>query len=54
MHVTLRYVALLSAEPKGNSEAHVSCPICNKKCRVSLIEAHVDIRLRREKILNLG
>ena len=27
-----------SAEQKENSEANVSCPICNEKCRVSLIE----------------
>ena len=37
-----------SAEQKENSEANVTCPICNKKCRVSLIETHADICLRRE------
>ena len=36
------------AEPKENSDANVSCPICNEKCSVSLIEKHVDICLRRE------
>ena len=36
-----------SADQKENSEANVSCPICNEKCRVSLIETHVDICLRR-------
>ena len=36
------------AEQKENTEANVSCPICNEKCRVSLIEIHVDICLRRE------
>ena len=42
-----------SAEPKENSEANVSGPICNEKCRVSLIETHVDICLRREVVINL-
>ena len=37
-----------SAEQKQNSEANVSCPICNEKCRVSSIEIHVDICLCRE------
>ena len=32
-----------SADLKENSEANVSFPICNEKCRVSLIETHVDI-----------
>ena len=40
--------ACCSAEPKGNSEANVSYPICNQKCCVSLIETHVAICLRRE------
>ena len=37
-----------SAEQKENTEANASCSICNEKCRVSLIETHVDICLRRE------
>ena len=37
-----------SAEQKENTEANVRCPICNEKCRISLIETHVDICLRRE------
>ena len=37
-----------SAEQKENSDRNGSYPIFNEKCRVSLIEAHVDICLRRE------
>ena len=37
-----------SAEQKEKTEANVSCPICNEKYCVSLIETHVDICLRRE------
>ena len=37
-----------SVKQKENSEANVSCPICNEKYRVSLIEKHVDSCLRGE------
>ena len=33
---------------KENTEANASCPICNERRRVSLIETHIDICLRRE------
>ena len=34
-----------SAKQKKNTEVNISCQICNEKCRVSLIETHVDICL---------
>ena len=43
MHVAPRYVSLLNK--KKNTEVNISCQICNEKCRVSLIETHVDICL---------
>ena len=37
-----------SAEQEENSEASVSCPVCDEKCQASLIEAHADISLCKE------
>ena len=37
-----------STKPEENSGTNVNCPICNQKSRVSLIQTHVDICLRKE------